>query len=53
MDLETLHTIGMGITDLLKLKTMPIGCSFFKTLKDIPQGYFVPDKKKVVCNMYV
>ena len=51
MDLETLHTIGMGITDLLKLKTMPIGCSFFKTLKDIPQGYFVPDKKKVVCNM--
>ncbi len=51
MKIGNLHEIGKGFSDLLKLKTMPVGCSFFERTEDIPSEYLISDKRKVVCNM--
>ena len=51
MKVKEVNKIGVGLSNLLNLKTVPLGCNFFEKKKDIPSCYWISDKKKVICNM--
>jgi uncharacterized protein (DUF169 family) len=51
MRVERVNEIGEGFSNLLKLKTMPLGINFFPKTADIPAEYKIVEKRKVICNL--
>lgn len=51
MDIRQIQELAKSITNVLHLKTKPLGFKFFKTLEEIPSSYEIIQKRKVICNV--
>lgn len=51
MKLATIQSIGIELEQILKLKTKPLGITFFESVHEVPESYQWVERKKVICNI--
>lgn len=51
MDVVTLNKIGEDFARLLRVRTIPVGINFFKSVEDIPESFKIIKKKRPFCSI--